>query len=64
MLTPSRDPAVSVQDLQVWAKRTKAVLCTFQAHPRGLDQQTNERNVRSLVELLIQKRIVCYFRFP
>jgi mediator of RNA polymerase II transcription subunit 25 len=57
MLTPSREPAVSVQDMQIWAKRTNALLCTLQAHARSVDQETNERNFRALIELLAQKRM-------
>lgn len=44
--------------LQFWAKRTKALLCTFQAHARSIDAQSNERNFRALIELLSQKKIV------
>ena len=62
MLTPSREPAVSVQDMQIWAKRTNALLCTLQAHARSVDQETNERNFRALIELLAQKRMVSCFR--
>lgn len=62
-LTPSREPAVSAQDLQYWVKRTKALLCSIQSHARNVDQPTNERNFRSLIELLAQKHIVCRILF-
>jgi hypothetical protein len=52
---------MSGQDLQNWAKRTKALLCTVHANGRNVDQQTNERHFRSLVELLAKKRIASYF---
>lgn len=64
-LSPSTDPIVDIPDLQFWAKRTKALLCTFQAHARNVDTQINERNFRALIELLTQKKIVssnvCWF---
>jgi hypothetical protein len=61
-LTPSREPAVSLQDIQIWAKRTNALLCTLTTHARSIDEGTNERNIRCLIELLTQKRIVSCFR--
>lgn len=63
MLTPSREFTVSVQDLQVWARRTKAMVCAFQPYARNIDQQTNERHFRSLIDLLAQKRLVSQMEF-
>lgn len=57
-LTPSREPMATPGDIQNWAKSTKAMLCSFSPNPRSGDPQINGQNLRSLIELLSQKRIV------
>jgi hypothetical protein len=57
-LFPSREPAVSVPDLQQWAKRHKPVLCTIQPQARNVDAKVNENHFRSLLQLLISGKIV------
>ncbi|KAK0204626.1 hypothetical protein DFS33DRAFT_1321669 [Desarmillaria ectypa] len=57
MLTPTAQPAVSTQDLQVWVKKTQPALCTFAAQPRIADPKTNELHYRSLIALLLNKKV-------
>jgi hypothetical protein len=59
MLTPSRERAVPLPDLQAWMKRHKPVLCAFQPQQgRDGDSKADEVYYRSLVSLLINKNIV------
>ncbi|KAK0450014.1 hypothetical protein EV421DRAFT_1295977 [Armillaria borealis] len=58
MLTPTAQSAVSTQDLQVWVKKTQPALCTFAAQPRIADPKSNELHYRSLITLLLNKKVV------
>lgn len=58
MLTATAQAAVSTQDLQLWVKKTQPALCTFAAQPRIADPKTNELHYRSLITLLLSKKVV------
>lgn len=57
MLTPTAQAAVSTQDLQLWVKKTQPALCTFAAQPRIPDAKSNELHYRSLITLLLNKKV-------
>jgi hypothetical protein len=58
MLVPCRELAVSPQDLQIWIKRHKPVLCALQSQARSVDPKINDSHYRSLVQLLVTKKLV------
>ncbi|SJK99991.1 uncharacterized protein ARMOST_03302 [Armillaria ostoyae] len=57
MLTLTAQSAVSTQDLQVWVKKTQPALCTFAAQPRIANPKSNELHYRSLITLLLNKKV-------
>ncbi len=58
MLTPTAQAAVSTDDLLVWARKTQPALCTFAAQSRIADPKSNELHYRSLITLLLSKKVV------
>ncbi|KDR79053.1 hypothetical protein GALMADRAFT_244803 [Galerina marginata CBS 339.88] len=56
-LVPTKEPEVSMTDLQAWLKQHKPALCTFQVQNNIPDAKTNENNYRSLVQLLTIRKM-------
>ncbi|GLB37118.1 hypothetical protein LshimejAT787_0401690 [Lyophyllum shimeji] len=55
-LMPAREPAVPLQDLQTWIKRTHPVLCTFAPQMHNIpDPAANEANFKNLATLLMTR---------
>ncbi|KAF9073940.1 hypothetical protein BDP27DRAFT_1317715 [Rhodocollybia butyracea] len=51
-LTTTRDPVVSLPEFQMWAKKTRPVVCTFKAHARPNVPQMNSANEQLFSMLL------------
>lgn len=43
-LTHTRDPVVSLAEFQMWAKKTRPVVCTIKPHARNPDARQNAFN--------------------
>lgn len=58
-LVPTRELGLSNNDIQIWLKRFRPALCHLQVQPRGQESKVNQSNYESLIQLLVDKKLVC-----